>query len=136
MPFSCNFAFTVGLKTAPDCEELDYNVFRLTNPFNQDRFLGDLPISIIFRDRVLPGANLMIKGITIQMVKTLEETDYVVDELVDEALRPGRPADVDECRLVAILARILAGTAGIAIPVEQVVGDLKRQAQIPLRACG
>ena len=83
MEFSCNFALTDGLKTAPDCEELSYNEFRLPNPFNRERFDGNQPISITFRDRLLPGANLMIKGITIQMVKTLENVDYVVDEIFD-----------------------------------------------------
>ena len=55
----------MGLKTAPDCEEVAFNEFRLPNPFYRDSFDGEIPISITFANRVLPGANMMIKGITI-----------------------------------------------------------------------
>lgn len=40
MIFSCNFSSTMGLKTAPDCEEVAFNEFRLPNPFYRDSFDG------------------------------------------------------------------------------------------------
>lgn len=83
LPFSCNFANVVGLKTAPECEEVKFNEFRLTRPFNDDAYAGKIAISIVFKNRILPGANLMIKGIIIQSVKTVAEIDYVIDEIID-----------------------------------------------------
>jgi len=84
--FSCSLAYTIGLKTAPACDQVGPNLFRFNRPFNGDDYAGNLPLSLAFRNRVLPGANLMIKGISIQMLATIDKTDYLVDEFVNPNL--------------------------------------------------
>lgn len=49
MTFTCLFAYTIGLKTAPDCKLDGFNELRLPNPFNRDLYEGNIPLSIAFR---------------------------------------------------------------------------------------
>ena len=65
LDFSCKIALTVGLKTAPNCEKIGLNILKFENPFTDDVYDGNRPLSLVFRDRILPGSNMMIKGISI-----------------------------------------------------------------------
>ena len=58
-------AFTIGLRSAPACEVISANQLKLENPFNDNKYEGRQELSIAFRQRLLPGSNLMIKGILI-----------------------------------------------------------------------
>ena len=79
--FNCNLSYTIGLKTAPTCTEVSTNQLRLDNAFTNDKYDGGQELAIVFRNRVMPGANLMIKGIMIQTHMTLDDDlDYLVDE--------------------------------------------------------
>ena len=46
--FSCTLAATRGMKVAPTCTELDNNLIKFTNPFRDDYYPGDEPLSFIF----------------------------------------------------------------------------------------
>ena len=50
----------MGLLTAPTCTLVDANTLRFDNPFENMVYEGNTPVQIAFRNRVLPGANLMI----------------------------------------------------------------------------
>ena len=82
--FNCNLSYTVGLKVAPTCQEVSKNLLKFLNPFKNDKYDGGKELSIVFRNRILPGANLMIKGIMIETHMTLEnDVDYLVDTFDD-----------------------------------------------------
>lgn len=76
---------------ALSCIEPKDNEFRLIDPFTDNVFDGKRPLSIIFSNIVLPGANLMIKGIEIYTIKIEEDVElaqkveYIIDELIDPA---------------------------------------------------
>ena len=77
--FSCVLKSNIGLKTAPSCEEVENNLLVFASPFEADSYDGNIPLSLEFRNRVLPGSNLMIKGIKIETYVTIENVDYLVD---------------------------------------------------------
>lgn len=81
--FSCNLAYTEGLKTAPACQKTNSNEFRFDNPFLEDEYPGNRALTMVFRQRELPGSNQMIKGIRIATYLVLEEVPQIVD-LYDE----------------------------------------------------
>ena len=87
--FSCLLVSnsTSLLKTAPTCEELEPNLIRFSNPFADDFYAGDESLSIVFENRVLPGSNEMIQGITIETYMTLDFEDYLVDKFEDRSYR-------------------------------------------------
>ena len=65
MEFGCSIQDTVGLLAPIPCIDLGGNVLRFDDPFKFGRYEGGQPLSMIFKNRVLPGANLMIRGISI-----------------------------------------------------------------------
>ena len=85
--FSCTLASTTGMKVAPTCTPLDDKPTQLkfTNPFIDEHYEGGKPLSFIFRNRVLPGSNEMIKGITIKTYMTIDTVDYLVDSYDNRA---------------------------------------------------
>lgn len=48
MTFSCTLTRTVGLKTAPVCVKVDTNLFRFSQPFNNDVYAGNQTLSLVF----------------------------------------------------------------------------------------
>ena len=72
---------TSGIKVAPSCEEEGSNLLRFTNPFIGDNYAGDELITIVFKNRILPGSNLMIKGIEIRTFASIEDVDYLIDDI-------------------------------------------------------
>lgn len=59
------------------------NVLRFDNPWIDDYYPGGQPIAIMFRNRVLPGANLMIRGIKIETYMIIESQDFLIDTFED-----------------------------------------------------
>ena len=43
-------------------------------------------MTIVFSNRVLPGANLMIKGLELRTYMSVDGIDYIIDSLLDENL--------------------------------------------------
>lgn len=112
MEFSCFRLYrTVGLKSALSCEAIPTlgfsNVFRFDNPFDglDGGYAGDEPLSIVFNNIELPGANLWVKGIKIETYATIENVDYLVDSLVDFELRFFAPV-----QLFFLSSNVLAGS--------------------------
>jgi hypothetical protein len=66
----------------------------LVKPFENDFYAGGIPISIVFKNRVLPGANLMIKGISIQIFEQIDGVDYIIDEFIDPSFKFFAPKQV------------------------------------------
>lgn len=81
--FSCSLALTVGLKTAPNCEMVDFNRLNFSNPFNNDEYRGNEPLALVFRNRELPGSNQMIRGIEIKTYEMIDGINYLIDSLKD-----------------------------------------------------
>lgn len=85
MDFACDFSDVFGLKLTLACDEISPNVLKFQNPFEKNEFPGNKQVSIAFRDRILPGSNLMIKGILIQTYMTLADgEDYLIDTFDDD----------------------------------------------------
>ena len=71
------------MKVAPTCTELDNNLIKFTNPFRDDFYPGDEPLSFIFQYRVLPGSNQLIKGISIDTFMLIDGVEHNVDSFED-----------------------------------------------------
>ena len=86
MKYICNIASTVGVAGGTCSQTGNFNELRFDNPFpdTDDKYPGDEPLSIVFHDRVLPGANLMIKGIEIRTYMSIDGVDYIIDSLLDD----------------------------------------------------
>ena len=83
--FSCLLAAVVGIRGT--CQPMGGNVLRFDSPWiEDDGYPGGSPIVIEFRNRILPPAELMIKGIKIETYQTLEGVDYLIDTFEDFAL--------------------------------------------------
>ena len=67
------------MKVPPTCTEPEDNLIKLQNPFLENYYPGEEPLSITFQKRVLPGSNEMIRGITIEIYATLDGQDFLVD---------------------------------------------------------
>ena len=61
-------------------------MLRFDNPFDDEIYDGNVPLSFTFRNRILPEANLMIRGISIQTFVTIEKVDFLIDEFVSTTL--------------------------------------------------
>ena len=53
-------------------------------PDTDGKYPGNVPLTIVFHDRVLPGSNLMLKGIEIRTYMKVDGSDYLIDSFVDD----------------------------------------------------
>lgn len=77
--FSCSLASTVNLKPSPTCKVLTSNKLQFDNVFVNDQYTGTLPLSITFRNRLLPASLQDVSGITIQTFAVVNSKALLID---------------------------------------------------------
>lgn len=84
--FSCNLAYTQNLKTAPTCIKLSSNELQFNSTFIDDAYPGNQPLTIAFKNRVLPGSKQPVKGISINTYQINNGKAYLVDSYENPGL--------------------------------------------------
>jgi hypothetical protein len=82
--FSCSsLASTVNMKSNIACTKMANNKLQFDKAFADDVYPGNLPLSMTFRSRVLPGSQQDVKGITIQTYSVVNGTALLIDQVND-----------------------------------------------------